>query len=191
MIPRACIRVGHMPTARLRQLLHTVAEQPGARQHFYRFGVLCKIWPLYTCPCLFRGLYLPLQKQFSSNVQFRAKAFRANYVSSNIGSTHIKSLFIHVSIEYALDICSLIVTLITSIKIHTFFIHLQTEHVLCLVRCLSFGYCLSHWLQVFLTLSCLHLVWYYNPARVSNILSQSWHANFASIDTTSVLHLLL
>ena len=51
--------------------------------------------------------------------------------------------------------------------------------------------CLSHWLQAFLTLSCLHLVWYHNPARVSNIFSQSWHVNFASIDTTSVLHLLL
>ena len=51
--------------------------------------------------------------------------------------------------------------------------------------------CLSHWLQAFLTLSCLHLVWYHNPAKVSNILSQSWHVNFASIDTTSVLHLLI
>ena len=51
--------------------------------------------------------------------------------------------------------------------------------------------CLSHWLQAFLTLSCLHLVWYHNPARVSNIFSQSWHVNFASIDTTSVFHLLL
>ena len=34
-------------------------------------------------------------------------------------------------------------------------------------------------------------MWYHNPNRVSNILSQSWHVNFASIDTTSVLHLLI
>ena len=30
---------GHVPLARPHQLLHAVAEQPGARQHFYRFGV--------------------------------------------------------------------------------------------------------------------------------------------------------
>ena len=78
---------GHVPPARPRQLLHAVAEQPRARQHFYRFGVLCKIWPL------FRGIYLPLPfTLFPSNVQFRAKAFRVNYVSWNIGSTHIKSI---------------------------------------------------------------------------------------------------
>ena len=67
---------GHVPPARPRQLLHAIAEQPKARQQFYRFGVLCKIWPL------FRGIYLPLPfTQFPSNVQFRAKAFRVNYVS--------------------------------------------------------------------------------------------------------------
>ena len=117
-----------------------------------------------------------------------SQSLRGNFQISDPWSRSLRenSKNVHVCCEYCLS--HWLQAYLTHLCMYRFYVCMDWIWVTTWPWCVN---CLSHWLQAFLTLSCLHLVWYHNPARVSNILSQSWHVNFASIDTTSVLHLLL